>query len=126
MGTPKTIEKYGISSSSIQKWMKIRKNPLPCDQCSEVFGYKHHLAQHIKSCHGANNSSANEEKFSDFVVMKNISDKLDKANPKTNWKFNDKQSENGMKGEDMENELSPSLHCFYPEVVKTEIADEAI
>jgi len=126
-GTRKTVEKFGISSSSIQKWLKIRKDPLPCNQCSEVFGYKHHLDQHIRSYHGDRKYNVNEESFSNYVLMNNIGEQLKKALPPNPLQKEDNNMENDIKveldndvTEDMENAMEGFLHYFNPEILVTE------
>lgn len=122
-GIHKTIEKYSISSSSIQKWLKIRKDPLPCDQCDEVFGYKHNLNQHVKSAHAGNEQISNEERFIDFLILNNISEKL-KSGLSHNFKDHDKEKCNLEVTGEMENAMEPSLHFLYPEEVKSEVLEE--
>ena len=122
-GIHKTIEKYSISSSSIQKWLKIRKDPLPCDQCNEVFGYKHHLNQHIKSVHGGNEQISNEERFIDFLILNNISEKLKSGNS-NNYIIDNKEKCNLDVTGEMENGMESSLHFLYPEQVKSEVLEE--
>ena len=124
-GTPRTAQKYGISSSSIQKWLKIRKDPLPCSQCSEVFGYKHHLDQHIKSHHGEKKVNVNQESFASYCHLNNTTELLLSDNEETQAEDNIKEElVNDEVTEDMEDAMSDALHYLYPEIVNSELQRE--
>ena len=124
-GTPRTAQKYGISSSSIQKWLKIRKDPLPCSQCNEVFGYKHHLDQHIKSHHGEKKVKVNQDSFASYCHLNNTSELLLSDNEETPAEDNIKEEMvNDEVTEDMEDAMADALHYLYPEVVNSEIQGE--